>query len=75
MKKLITLMLLLTLTSCMKTKTVNGVINRHTIEVNPFNQVAYLTVIVCDDGQIRNNTTLDYYVLPIGKKIKLTVKQ
>jgi hypothetical protein len=52
--------------------TIKGVVNSHNVTSDKSgNSRTYSTIIICDDGYIREQTGLNYYVVPVGQVIEL----
>lgn len=72
MKYLIVILLVI-FTSCeCKDITINGKVNSHSVTTDRNGYATYRTVLVCDDGFIREKTGLSVYTLPIGTTYTFT---
>lgn len=55
--------------------TVKGVIDDHNVTADRAGNRTYTTIIICDDGYIREKTGLGYYVVPVGQVVEVKLKR
>ena len=51
--------------------TVKGIVKDHNVTADRMGNRTYSTIIICDDGYIREENGLNYYVLPIGSTAEI----
>lgn len=64
---LLFLAILVLITKCKEVSyTVKGKVVSHNVTADKLGNRTYSTIIICEDGYIREETGLQYYVIPIG---------
>ena len=59
----------------LKTVKVRGTVVSHGLVANKYGDRTYITLIKTDDGQIVEETGMDWYIIPVNQKVNVNVRR